>query len=749
MNGMPIMNTASQAEPVESSKNTENPVHGHWQDLEEEFAQPVLEDFQATTPAEACLRPLLQMLGWHGVHRHVFEAMPHFDSILDINGLRAVLARLNYLAHPSKPLTLSKLSDDRLPCLFVAQGDKENNVQILVARNDDGSLLAYDGKAAEFINVETGSQRGTAYFLKAINREEEDAEIGKSGWLFHVVGKFRRLLTLLFFVSLLINMFALAVPIFVMGVYDKAIGAKAPDILATFAIGVSLILVTDLILKRIRARAQSFFGARLDSLIATNAFQQLLHMPIAMTEGAAIGAQITRLRQLEGIRNAFTGPLSSAAVDLPFVILFLLVISLIGGNLVWVPVSLILAYTVLGAVTIPMTRRQVGRTSEAKTKNDNFLIESLINQRTISDLSEEDRWVDKFRQFSRRYSAQNDRARFINFAVQTISQSFMTLAGVATLGIGTVMVLDGALTAGGLIAVMALVWRVLAPLQQTFLSLGRLGQILQSFQQINRLMRIRLERRPGVLSSFYRSFSGALSIMQLSFRYPGRQEPALRGVQLTVKPGEVIAITGPSGAGKTTLLNIINGLYDPQGGAVFIDDLDIRQLEPGEWRHAIGYAPETSTLFYGTIAQNLRLAHPSASQEDLERAVQDAGVGDYRDQLPDWLETRLSGPSLARMPDGLKKRLVLARAYVKNAPLYLFDNPGDNLDRAGDAAFMEKINSLRGHATVVYTTHRPSHMRAADRLIYMTGGQAVLDGQPEEVLAKLDQIKKQSNPVKN
>ena len=405
------------------------------------------------------------------------------------------------------------------------------------------------------------------------------------------------------------------------------------------------------------------------------------------------------------------------------------------------PVSLILAYTVLGAVTIPMTRRQVGRTSEAKTKNDNFLIESLINQRTISDLSEEDRWVDKFRQFSRRYSTQNDRARFINFAVQTISQSFMTLAGVATLGIGTMMVLDGALTAGGLIAVMALVWRVLAPLQQTFLSLGRLGQILQSFQQINRLMRIRLERRPGVLSSFYRSFSGALSIMQLSFRYPGRQEPALRGVQFTVKPGEVIAITGPSGAGKTTLLNIINGLYDPQGGAVFIDDLDIRQLEPGEWRHAIGYAPETSTLFYGTIAQNLRLAHPSASQEDLERAVQEAGVGDYRDQLPDWLETRLSGPSLARMPDGLKKRLVLARAYVKSAPLYLFDNPGDNLDRAGDAAFMKKINSLRGHATVVYTTHRPSHMRAADRLIYMTGGQAVLDGQPEEVLAKIDQIK--------
>lgn len=740
------MNSARPAADSVQEPAAANPVHERWQALEEEFAQPVLMDFQAATAAEACLRPLLQMLGWHGVHRHVFEAMPHFDSIMDISSLRAVLARLNFHTSASKRLTLSAIPDDRLPCLFVPEGDDGTHVQILTARNDDGSLQIYDGKTTEFITLTPGRQRGIAYFINPIDRAEEDADIGKSGWLSHVVGKFRRLLMLMFFVSLMINIFALAVPIFVMGVYDKAIGARAPDILLVFAIGISLILITDLTLKRIRAREQAFFGARLDSLIATSAFQQLLHMPIAMTEGAAIGAQITRLRQLEGIRNAFTGPLASAVVDLPFAVLFLVVIAMIGGSLVWVPVSLILAYTVLGSITIPMTKAQVGRTSDAKTKNDNFVIEALLHQRTINDLSEEDRWIDKFRHISLRYVKQNDKARFINFTVQTISQSFMTLAGVATLGIGTLMVLDGTLSAGGLIAVMALVWRVLAPLQQTFLSLGRLGQTLQSFQQINRLMRIKLERRPGVLSSFYRSFSGGLSIMQLSFRYPGRQEPALRGVQLTIKPGEVIAIAGPSGAGKTTLLNIIIGLYEPQGGAVFIDGLDIRQLEPGEWRHAIGYAPEMSVMFYGTIAQNLRLAHPSASNEDIERAVNDAGVGDYRHLLPDWLDTRLSGPSLAKMPDGLKKRLVLARAYVKDAPLYLFDNPGDNLDRAGDVAFMKKIDSLRGKSTVVYTTHRPSHMRAADRLVYMVAGQAVMDGKPDEVLDKLEQMKKQQNP---
>ncbi len=734
------MERTPQARPPAGS---ENPVHEGWQALEDEFAQPVLIDYQASTPAEACLQPLLQMLGWHGVHRHVFEAMPHFDSILDIDTLRAVLARLNFHTYPSKTLTLSRLPGDKLPCLFVPEDGSEQNVQVVAARNDDGSLQIFDGQTAELVNLNDSGQQGKAYFITPIDREEEEADIGKTGWLSHVISKFRRLLTLLFAISLMINLFALAVPIFVMGVYDKAIGARAPDVLLTFAIGIALILATDLALKRLRARAQAFFGARLDSLIATNAFQQLLNMPIAMTEGAAIGAQITRLRQLEGIRNAFTGPLASAAVDLPFAVLFLAVIALIGGNLVWVPVSLILAYGVLGAFTIPMSRRQVGITGDAKTKKDNFMIEALLNQRTINDLGEEDRWIHKFRHFSRRSVTQNDRARYINFAVQTISQSFMTLAGVATLGIGTLLVLDGRLSPGGLIAVMALVWRVLAPLQQSFLSLGRLGQILQSFQQINRLMRIKLERRPGVLSSFYRSFTGALSIIQLSFRYPGRQEPALRGVQMNIKPGEVIAIAGPSGAGKTTLLNIIIGLYVPQGGAVFIDGLDIRQLEPGEWRHAIGYAPETSTLFYGTIAQNLRLAHPSASHEDLERAVREAGVGDYRHLLPDWLETRLSGPSLARMSDGLKKRLVLARAYVKDAPLYIFDNPGDNLDRAGDEALLRKIDSLRGKSTVVFTTHRPSHMRAADRLIYMIGGQAVMDGKPEEVLAKLQEIKKQ------
>jgi len=316
----------------------------------------------------------------------------------------------------------------------------------------------------------------------------------------------------------------------------------------------------------------------------------------------------------------------------------------------------------------------------------------------------------------------------------------VNVAGVGTLALGSIWVMNGSMSQGALISAMTLVWRVLSPLQQSFLSLSRLQQSASTFTQVNKLMQMKLERKPGVLPSFLRKFEGNLIISRLILRYPTRPEPTLKGVTLTLKAGEVVAITGPSGAGKTTLMRTIAGLYPPQGGSVAVDGLDIRQIDPAEWRAALGIVPDYPTFFYGSVAQNMRLGCPEASDEDLNLAAEEAGLWEHRALLPEGLETRLTSAVLRGLPGNLIQKIMLARAYCRNAKIVLLDQPATNLDREGDLALQRKILSLKGHATVVLVTHRPSHMRLADRLVVLDQGLVAMDGPTEKVMARLPEL---------
>jgi ABC-type bacteriocin/lantibiotic exporter with double-glycine peptidase domain len=273
---------------------------------------------------------------------------------------------------------------------------------------------------------------------------------------------------------------------------------------------------------------------------------------------------------------------------------------------------------------------------------------------------------------------------------------------------------------------MALTWRVLAPLQLGIATLQRLTQIRQGIAQIDQLLRLKPEltdrAAPAVVQ---RVFRGQITLNRVSLRYRAEAEPALLGVDLAVKAGEMVGLAGHSGAGKSTALKVMAGLYQPQAGTVMLDGLDIRQMTPAELRLAVTYAPQNRHMFYGTIAQNLRLAAATASTQELHAALADAGALDDVMALKLGLETPLGDQAARGFPAGLLQRLALARVYLRPSSVLLLDEPGQWLDERGDAALIDTLRRRKGKQTVVLVTHRPSHLAICDRVATFDGGRIV------------------------
>ena len=357
--------------------------------------------------------------------------------------------------------------------------------------------------------------------------------------------------------------------------------------------------------------------------------------------------------------------------------------------------------------------------------------------RAIKYTNSEAAWLRRYSSLSSAAAAASFKTAQLASLVQTLAHVLMLGAGVATLAFGILHILDGHMTAGALIATMALVWRVLAPMQTFFVTVTKLEQVRNGVRQINALLRIPPERDPYAAAQTKKRLPGRVTFSRVSLRYTAESEPALVGASFDVLPGEVIAIIGPNGSGKSTILKLITGLYQPQAGGVRIDGLDIRQLDPIELRKMVAYVPQSCHLFHGTVAQNLRLADPTATDAELEEVARQANVLDDVLALPEGFETRIGDQAMRRLPAGLRQRLSLARAYLKKAPIILFDEPGNTLDGAGDRAFLAQLDALRGRATVFMVTHRPSHMKKADRIIVLDSGFVRAVGPAGEILTQL------------
>jgi len=689
--------------------------------------------FKASSSFAACMLPLLQALGWRGQTRYLFEALPHFADTLTLTEFRNTLANLHYKTDPVENVDLNTVDGRLFPCLFTNDGGKP---YVLLARDDDG-IRVFDSELKSEVYLDESEMTGNAYFLSTKHASQPNKEAADQAppenWVKDLFLRFKKEIKELLWMTFLLNVFALLVPLFIMTVYDQVIPSQSGKTLSYLAIGITFAIACEIALRIHRSKFVSYIGARVENIVATATFEKLLALPSIMTESAPIGTQVSRLKEFDVIKSLFSSTLVNVVLELPFVFIFIAVIAALGGMLALVPVAMMVLFLIIAAIMIPATKRRVNASTKARAKRHGFLVETLTNLRTIKQTASEESWLNRYRDLSAETAYAQFQSSQVSFLLQSLAQAIMMGSGVATIGFGVLKVIDGQMTIGAMIATMALIWRVLSPLQNLFLTLTRLEYTLSSIKQINALMKLKTEINPNPDNISQREFIGHILFDRVSFRYRQGSEPALLGTSFEVMPNDMLAVAGPNASGKSTILKVILAMYQNQAGQVIVDGMDIRQINPLTLRQNIAYVPQESRFFHGTIAQNMRLSHPTASDEELYEACELANLTADIELLPEKLETRIGDHSVHGMPSGFKQRLSLARAFLKKAPILLLDEPGQTLDFEADKAFIDSLKKLKGTCTIIMVSHRPSHIKLCDKVLSMENGMVVSLGSPDEL----------------
>ena len=696
------------------------PEHMEWQ------LSDSVGHFPVTSDLSLCLPALLAGLKWRGASRTVAESLPHLAESLDLSGLRSIMATLGYESD-SYQTKFNKLDPRLLPCLFVPE---DSPAKVVLDWTPEHGYRVFD---SETVSVHTGvdlKQTGEAYVFRQTNKEDVQTVQRGGRWTRDVIFRFKGFMALTLGITILATILSLATPLFVMATFNFVLPTKDMQIAMLLVLGVSIAFLIEWQLKRLKGRILSFMAGRSEFIIGNSIFQKILNLPPPAIERVPVAEQVARVKDLESLREFFLGPLSTLAYELPATMIFVVVLIIINPWMLVVVLFVAAAYAILGGLTFGPQTRRTTKASRLKARRDEFLEETLDNMSTLKSADATDRWIERYREFSGAASIAEFKATQFNERISAISQAISMVGGVSALTVAGIGAMNGTVSGGAIIASMIIMWRLTAPIQNAFMSASTIVRVFNSLRQIDNLMKLDAEQEIESRQATRHAMRGGLEFSRVSFRYTMNADPALLGLSFDVEPGEVVAIAGPNGSGKSTLLKLLVRAYHPQAGSIRLDGTDIRQMSPARLREEVSYMPQHCEIYYGTIAQNLRLVHPTASDEDLRWAAEQADVLDEIMALEqgsgNWKRTgfdyRLSDSQADQMPNGFRQKIGLARAFLKPASLVLFDEPGNGLDPEGDQAFVNALDFLRQRSTVFIVSHRPSHLKLADKVIYLEQG---------------------------
>ncbi len=535
--------------------------------------------------------------------------------------------------------------------------------------------------------------------------------------------------------SLLINLLGLMMPLFVMQTYDRVVPNQALSTLWVLAIGIATGILFELILRVLRFRLLDIAGKKTDVVLSATLFERITGMQLRARPGS-IGGFAQSIHDFQGLREFLTAVTLTSLIDLPFALLMMLVIGLIGGWLVFIPL-LAFPLTALFAFVIQRRLRDtVQRSLTLGAERQALLIETLGGLETLKSCGAESERQYQWEATHGAMTRLDSHARLLSAVALNGTLFLQQIAGVALIVGGVYSIIDGQLSVGGLIACYLLNGRIMAPLGQIASLITRHQQAQLTMKSTDALMSLPQERSDRQRPLEHVRLKGGIELRQVTFSYPNQATPALQDINLKITPGEKIGIIGRSGSGKSTLARLLVGFDSPGEGQILFDDLDQRQVDVSDLRSQIGYAAHDLPLLSGTLRSNMTLGARHVDDEHLLEIANLTGVSELARQHPLGFE-RPVGERGQLLSSGQRQAVLLARALLLDPPILLLDEPTSAMDNSSEEVLRNRLREWDRDKTLLLITHRTAMLSLVDRLIVLDAGRVVADGAKEAVIAAL------------
>ncbi len=631
-----------------------------------------------------------------------------------------------------KNTVLSEVSSLAFPVLLLM---KDGSACVAEGRDEAGNyriFLPESELTAHLVNADQLNKNfaGVVVYLgdlpEAASQENSNNHNHRGHWFWYALKTCIPLYLDVIIASFIISIFALVSPLFTMNVYDRVVPNNAVDTLWVLAIGTLAVTLFDAILKFIRTWYTETAAKKSDMMISARIFEKVLNL--RMEEAPRnIGSFASSLREYDSIRNFLTSSVLLIVVDLPFTVILLYVVHYLAGQLVLVPIVMMLLMFLYAVVIRRPLYSSLAASYEDASRKNSLVVETLSGLQDIKTLNSSGLFQGRWEKIVASIAGKGIVARLISTSVSTLTGILIQLNTILTVIVGVYMIRENEMTMGALIAIMILSSKIIAPMGQLVGLISSWDQTRIAYESLRSIM-ARAEESSGNRSLIRKNtYDGEIEFRNVSFTYPGSETKALNDLSFTIKKGEHIAILGRMGAGKSTIHKLLMDFFRPQEGRILIDNIDIRELSPVSFRSQINYVPQDFYLFSGTLRENILMKTPYIDDQTLISAIQAGGLESFIQSCPRGIDTLIQERG-ANLSGGQRQGIAIARAFTGNGSIILLDEPANSMDGGTEAIVKEQLRARMRGKTTIFTTHKNSMLDLASRILVINDGKLVFDG---------------------
>ncbi len=621
-------------------------------------------------------------------------------------------------------------------------------VVINLKNNQSAVLLSIDEKNATLYLKENGGNvktplaelkdeyTGNLFLISKEHdfddRSPELLNIRSRHWFWGTLLRSWRIYRDVLLASFMVNMFALAAPLFIMNVYDRVVPNKAIETLWVLTAGLIVVYLFDFVIKMLRAYFIDIAGKKSDLLLSSTLFEKVMGMRMA-DRPRSIGSFANNLREFETIRDFIASATITALIDIPFVILFIFVIYYFAGSLVYIPLISVALVTLYSLIIQPLLKSSVDKTMRASSQKHADLVEGLGALETIKTLGLQGRMQLKWESITGYVAEWNIKSRLIANSSTIFSQLVQQGTTVAIVVAGVYAISEGNLSMGGLIAAVMIANRISGPMTQVSAIVTKYYHAKAALTTLDGIMKQGDEREANKKYIHPKQFAGKVSFNKVNFTYPGEERRVLKDLSFEVNVGEHLAILGPVGSGKTSILKLLLKLYDVDSGEIRVDDIAINQIDPIDLRKNISYVNQSPTLFYGTLRDNIIYSKPLATDEEIFSVIKMSGLSTFINNHPQGFDMNV-GEAGERLSHGQRQSVAIARALLSDSQFVLLDEPTSAIDNAIEGILKKSLATFTKGKTVILVTHRKSLLDLVEKVLIVSNGNLVNFGPKDQIL---------------